>query len=402
LVVVRFSEMASKVYLMKKKKIIRITTVPISMNKILEGQMAYINDYYNLIGASRYVEKDFKEIKEREGIKMLVIPFCRTINLRQDLVSLYELIKLFRKEKPDLVHTHTPKAGLLGMLAAKITNVPLRLHTVGGMPLMGVTGKRLKILRFMEKLTYKYAHKIYPNSVGLKDFILQNKFTTLDKIKVLGNGSSNGVDTSFYNKDYPNAEVEALNLKQRLGIETSDFIFMFLGRLAKDKGIIELVSAFNKLSENNPNLKLLLVGPLEEENSSLPKETLQIIKNTKAIIYPGRTDNVRAFLKLADVFVLPSFREGFPNALLQAGAMSLPLIATNINGCNEIIEHNKTGFLVPIQDEKSLLDKMKFLYENSETRINFGDKIREKIEEKFKQSIIWEELLNEYKFYLKN
>jgi glycosyltransferase involved in cell wall biosynthesis len=270
------------------------------------------------------------------------------------------------------------------------------------MPLMGVTGKRLKILRFMEKLTYKYAHKIYPNSVGLKDFILQNKFTTLDKIKVLGNGSSNGVDTSFYNKDYPNAEVEALNLKQRLGIETSDFIFMFLGRLAKDKGIIELVSAFNKLSENNPNLKLLLVGPLEEENSSLPKETLQIIKNTKAIIYPGRTDNVRAFLKLADVFVLPSFREGFPNALLQAGAMSLPLIATNINGCNEIIEHNKTGFLVPIQDEKSLLDKMKFLYENSETRINFGDKIREKIEEKFKQSIIWEELLNEYKFYLKN
>jgi glycosyltransferase involved in cell wall biosynthesis len=301
-----------------------------------------------------------------------------------------------------LVHTHTPKAGLLGMLAAKITNVPLRLHTVGGMPLMGVTGKKLKILRFMEKLTYKYAHKIYPNSVGLKDFILQNKFTTLDKIKVLGNGSSNGVDTSFYNKDYPNAEVEALNLKQRLGIETSDFIFMFLGRLAKDKGIIELVSAFNKLSENNPNLKLLLVGPLEEENSFLPKETLQIIKNTKAIIYPGRTDNVRAFLKLADVFVLPSFREGFPNALLQAGAMSLPLIATNINGCNEIIEHNKTGFLVPIQDEKSLLDKMKFLYENSETRINFGDKIRETIEEKFKQSIIWEELLNEYKFYLKN
>ncbi|MBZ9618862.1 glycosyltransferase family 4 protein [Psychroflexus lacisalsi] len=387
---------------MKKKKIIRITTVPISMNKILEGQMAYINDYYNLIGASRYVEKDFKEIEEREGIKMLAIPFSRTINPSKDLISLYKLIQLFKKEKPDVVHTHTPKAGLLGMLAAKITNVPIRLHTVGGMPLMALTGKKLKILQFTEKLTYKYAHKIYPNSVGLKEFILKNNFTSSDKIKVLGNGSSNGVDTSFYNKDYPNAEVEALNLKQRLRIETSDFIFMFLGRLAKDKGIIELVSAFNKLSGNNPNLKLLLVGPLEEENGSLPKETLQIIKNTKAIIYPGRTDNVRAFLKLADVFVLPSYREGFPNALLQAGAMSLPLIATNINGSNEIIEDNKTGFLVPIQDEKSLLHKMKFLYENSETRINFADKIRETIEEKFKQSIIWEELLNEYKFYLKN
>jgi glycosyltransferase involved in cell wall biosynthesis len=366
------------------------------MNKILEGQMAYINNYYNLIGVSSYVEKDFKEIEEREDIKMLAIPFSRTINLRQDLVSLYKLIQLFKKEKPDVVHTHTPKAGLLGMLAAKITNVPVRLHTVGGMPLMGVTGKKLKILQFTEKLTYKYAHKIYPNSVGLKDFIIQNKFTTLDKIKVLGNGSSNGIDIKYFKKDYPNAEVEIKALKLELGILECDFVFLFLGRLAKEKGIKELVDAFTRLNTSRPGIKLLLVGVLEKDNGPIDDETLKKIEVSEAIIFPGRTDNVRSFFGMADCFVLPTYREGFPNALLQAGAMSLPSIATNINGCNEIIDDTKSGFLIPVRDEIALFDKMKFLFENPEVRTSYAISIRSNIEVKFKQSIIWGALLKEY------
>lgn len=386
---------------MKRPKIIRITTVPISMNKILEGQLAYISKHYDVIGASRYVEKDFKEIEVREGIRMTAIPFARTIDLYKDLISLYKLIQLFKREKPDVVHTHTPKAGLLGMLAARITKVPVRLHTLGGMPLMGDIGRKRRILEFTEKITYKYAHKIYPNSVGLKDFIIQNKFTSIDKVKVLANGSSNGVDTDFYKKDYLWSENEIQLLKGQLGIKDSDFIFMFLGRLARDKGIIELVSAFNMLCEEHANLKLVLVGPLEEENSSLPDATIEIIKKTNAIIYPGRTDNVRAYLGLADVFVFPSYREGFPNALLQAGAMGLPLIATNINGCNEIINDNKSGFLVPVKDELNLRLKMKCLYENQDIRIKFGAEIRKKIEENFKQQIVWDALINEYNFHLK-
>jgi glycosyltransferase involved in cell wall biosynthesis len=351
---------------------------------------------------SSYVEKDFNEIKEREGIKMIAIPFLRTISLRQDFMSLIKLVRLFKEEKPEIVHTHTPKAGLLGMIAAKIANVPVRLHTVGGMPLMGTKGKKTKILQVTEKLTYKYAHKIYPNSVGLKNFILQNKFTTSDKVKVLGNGSSNGIDTEYFKKNYSNAKMEVQNLKRSLGIKQADFVFMFLGRLAKDKGITELVSAFNKMNKENSGLKLILVGPLEQENSSLPNETINTIKNTESIIYPGRTDDVRAFLGVADVFVFPSYREGFPNALLQAGAMSLPLIATNINGCNEIIDENKNGFLIPVKNEEALLEKMEFIYKNPETRIKFGFKIRENIERDFKRSIIWEALLNEYKFFMKD
>lgn len=381
---------------MIKKKIIRITTVPISMNKILNGQLKYINEQYEVVGISRYVEKDFEEIKKREGIRMIAVPFERTINLSKDLICLLQLIKIFRREKPFIVHTHTPKAGLLGMIAAKVTNVPVRLHTVGGMPLMGESGIKLVLLKFIEKLTYSCAHKIYPNSKGLAEFIMKNKFTTVSKLKVIGDGSSNGIDTEYYNRNYDGAEQETSSLKNKLGILKNDFVFMFLGRLAKEKGINELLAAFNKLCITNQNLKLLLVGPLEEENGSISMEDLQKIKTSSTIIYPGRTDNVRGYLRLADCFVLPTYREGFPNALLQAGAMSLPLIATNINGCNEIIENEVSGYLIPIKDENALYDKMKIILLDEKRREVFAYNIRNTTEIKFKQNVIWDLLLQEY------
>src|SRR5690606_2286445 len=136
---------------MKRHKVIRITTVPISINKILVGQLAYLNQFYEVIGVSSFVEKDFQEIEEREGIRMIDIPMVRTINFRKDIIALKRLVELFKKEKPDIVHTHTPKAGLLGMIASKIAGVPVRIHTVGGMPLMEIKGIKLKILRQTEK-----------------------------------------------------------------------------------------------------------------------------------------------------------------------------------------------------------------------------------------------------------
>ena len=379
-----------------KKKVIRITTVPISMNKILNGQLNYINSYYDVIGISRYVEKDFIEIRNREGIKMHSVPFARTINLLKDISCLVQLVKIFREEKPHIVHTHTPKAGLLGMIAAKITNVPVRLHTVGGMPLTEATGVKLMVLKFTEKLTYRFAHKIYPNSNGLKEFILENKFTTSDKLKVIGNGSSNGIDAEYYRNDYVNSESERNKLRKSLGIADGDFVFLFIGRLAREKGIHELLNAFKKLSVNNNHIKLLLIGTVELENGSISNEDIERIKTSKNIIAPGRTDNVRGFLKVGDCFVLPTYREGFPNALLQAGSMGLPLIATNINGCNEIIEENVSGFLIAPKNEEQLFIKMNTILFDNELRATFSKNIRDTVKDKFKQNIVWKAILNEY------
>lgn len=381
---------------MSKKKLIRITTIPISMNKILSGQLKYINTHYEVVGVSKYVEKDFNEIKEREGIRLIAIPFVRTINLWLDFICLFKLIFLFIKEKPQIVHTHTPKAGLLGMMASRIVNVPLRLHTVGGMPLMGVTGFKLKLLKSMEKLTYSFAHKVYPNSKGLLEFVLDNKFTTVDKLKVIGNGSSNGVDTEYFKSDYPGWETERDSLKQSLSITDQDFVFIFLGRLAKEKGINELLSAFTKLASTNNQVKLLLVGSLEKDNGPISNQDLQVINKSNNIIYPGRTDNIRAYLNLSHCFVFPSYREGFPNALLQAGAMGLPLIATNINGCNEIIEDGISGYLVPPKDVSALHSRMEAVLMNKSLRLFFAENSKKSIEDKFNQKFVWEALLSEY------
>lgn len=383
-----------------RKKLFRITTVPITMNKILPGQLRFINNYYNVIGVSKFVEKDFKEIKQRENINLYSVPFERTINLSKDLLCLIKLILLFIKEKPFIVHTHTPKAGLLGMLAAKITNVPVRIHTVGGMPLMEVKGLKRKILILLERITYKCALVVMPNSNGLKDFILKESLTKKDKIKVIGNGSSNGIDTDFYSQIFFDSERKSIELKMKLNIKQNDFTFLYIGRLANDKGITELVNAFLKLTNKKSNVKLLLVGPLEMENSLLSKEVYEIITQHTQIIYPGRTDDVRLFLKIADCFVFPSYREGFPNALLQAASMGLPIIATDINGCNEIIEHNQSGLLVEVKNVDALYKSMLNIMEDKELRSFFSVKIRENTVEKFNQKHYWNLMLQQYDSFL--
>ncbi len=379
-----------------------MTTVPISMNKILSGQLKYLNQFYEIVGVSDYVEKDFNEIESREGIRMIAVSMVRTIHLIKDIQALIRLIKVFKQERPDIVHTHTPKAGLLGMIAAKWVGVPIRLHTVGGMPLMEAKGLKLWILRQTEKLTYALAHQVYPNSKGLADYIIKQQFTTLGKIKVIANGSSNGVDTDFYRRDFYDAGKKTKQLRKELGFKEDDFIFFFLGRIAKEKGISELLEAFNELKKNYPtdSIKLLLVGPIEKDNGPVSDNVLLEIENNLQVVYPGRTDDVRLYLNMVDVLVLPTYREGFPNVLLQGGAMSLPMIATDINGCNEIIDHKQNGLLVIPKDVLDLFEKMKYVYENQQESINFGKEARKKIEDKFQNKKVWEGLKSEYDYWV--
>ncbi len=379
-----------------------MTTVPISMNKILSGQLKYLNQFYEIVGVSDYVEKDFNEIETREGIRMIAVSMVRTIHLIKDIQALIRLIKVFKQERPDIVHTHTPKAGLLGMIAAKWVGVPIRLHTVGGMPLMEAKGLKLWILRQTEKLTYALAHQVYPNSKGLAGYIIKQQFTTLGKIKVIANGSSNGVDTDFYRRDFSDANKKTKELRDRLGFKEDDFIFFFLGRIAKEKGISELLEAFNELKKNYPtdSIKLLLVGTFEKDNGPVSQQIINEIENNADIGFPGRTDDVRLYLGMVDALVLPTYREGFPNVLLQGGAMSLPMIATDINGCNEIISHNKNGLLVIPKDANDLYEKMKYLYNNPDKRREFGHKIRENIEDNFKNQVVWESVRAEYDYWI--
>ncbi len=387
------------------KKLIRITTVPISFKVLLKGQLRFMaSNGFDVKGVSSEGE-DLKEVVENEGVVMKAINMSRKITPFQDLKSLWEMWNFLRKEKPQIVHTHTPKAGIIGMLAARLAGVPHRLHTVAGLPLMEATGIKRKILNFVEKLTYSSATRVYPNSKGLYDFILQNNFTQSNKLKIIGNGSSNGINTTFFSPDQV-SETERVVLREKLNIQPDDFVFVFVGRIVSDKGINELIKAFSQLqaAENNEQIgiKLLLVGGLESDLDPLNPETLAEINQNRDIISVGFQQDVRPFFAISDALAFPSYREGFPNVVMQAGAMGLPSIVSDINGCNEIIVEGENGLIIPSKNVEKLKEKMLTLARDKNLYIKLKENSRRMIENRYEQSVVWKALLEEYESLLQS
>ena len=386
------------------KKLIRITTVPLSLKVLLKGQLRFMaSNGFDVKGVSSEGE-ELKEVHENEGIAVEAITMSRKITPFQDLKSLWEMWNFLRKEKPQIVHTHTPKAGIIGMLAARLAGVPHRLHTVAGLPLMEATGTKRKILNFVERLTYSSATRVYPNSKGLYDFILQNNFTQSNKLKIIANGSSNGIDTTFFSPDQV-TEIERVTLREKLSIQPDDFVFVFVGRIVSDKGINELIKAFSELQtvENKPTgIKLLLVGGLENDLDPLNPETLAEINQNKDIISVGFQQDVRSFFAIADALVFPSYREGFPNVVMQAGAMGLPSIVSDINGCNEIIIEGENGLIIPPKNVEKLKEKMLTLAKDKNLYTKLKGNSRRMIENRYEQSVVWNALLEEYEGLLQS
>ncbi|WP_417857460.1 MULTISPECIES: glycosyltransferase family 4 protein [Flavobacteriaceae] len=376
---------------MKKHIIVRITTVPLSLEKLLENQLRFINFFFKVIAVSSNEEK-LKELGRKQEIETFHLELTRSITPIRDLKAVIKLYRFLKKESPLIVHTHTPKAGVVGMLASYLAKVPHRLHTVAGLPLLETKGFKRGVLNFVEKLTYKCATKVYPNSFGLKDIILENKFVNEKKIKVIANGSSNGINTLYFNPELFSEELSKI-LKNDLKIQKEDFVFIFVGRIVGDKGINELVAAFNKLSYEDNKVKLLLVGPFEEELDPLEVKTLNIIRLNKQIISVGFQQDVRPYFAISSALVFPSYREGFPNVVMQAGAMGLPAIVSNINGCNEIIKNGVNGIIIPVKNVNAVFYAMKTMMKNDTMKNN----TRKMITELYEQKLIWQALLAEYK-----
>jgi glycosyltransferase involved in cell wall biosynthesis len=386
--------------MIEKKLIIRITTVPISMEKLLNGQLMFINKHYKVLMISSEKE-NLKKLGTDLEIDSYYVNLTRKITPLTDLFSLIKLTCFLIKTKPFIVHTHTPKAGTIGMLAAYIARVPNRLHTVAGLPLLETTGVKRWLLNLVEKLTYFVASKIYPNSNGLKNIILEMGFTRTDKLNVLGNGSSNGIDTKYFSPESVN-QIEIDNLKNKLNINSKDFVFIFVGRLVKDKGLNELIIGFEQIVINNSNTKLLLVGKMEDDLDPLLPEVIKKINDNGNIINVGFQNEVRKYFSIADVLVFPSYREGFPNVVMQAGAMGLPSIVTNINGCNEIIENNLNGLIIPSKNTDELIKAMELIIKNDSLRLKFKSNARKIIVDRYEQQLVWEAILSEYKKLDKN
>jgi len=369
---------------MNKPKLIRITTVPLSLDKLLTGQLNFMQSYYDVVAVSS--EKEYLErIGSREKVRTFHLEMSRKITPFKDFIAVVKLVVFLRKEKPLIVHTHTPKAGIVGMLASLIAGVPNRFHTVAGMPLLEVRGVTRKILDIVEKMTYACATKVYPNSFGLETIILENKYCKPQKVKVLANGSTNGLNTTYFsNSVFTNEEKQ--KLKSQLAISEDDFVFVFVGRLVKDKGLNEMVAAFEDLQRNNTTIKLLLVGNYESDLDPLLPETLLKIKTNSSIIPVGFQNDVRPYFSISNVLLFPSYREG------------LPSIVSDINGCNEIIVDKESGLIIPVKNKKALQDAMNLVLTNKELYETLKNNSRLRIVDYYEQKVVWEAILEEYQF----
>ena len=385
--------MKKHIHSQERKKLIRTAAIPGSLQHLLKGQLRFLNQYYEVVGVASQ-GKPLQYIEENEGIRTVPVNIERAISPFKDVVSLYKLYRLFRKEKPFMVHSITPKAGLLSMIAAFLARVPRRVHTFTGLLFPTQKGFMKNLLLFLDKVICYCATHVYPEGNGVKNDLVNYKVTK-KPLKVIANGNVNGVNLQYFNPDLFIQE-KILTIRQKYQLSDSDFVFVYVGRFVNDKGINELVNAFCSLSMTTKNVKLLLVGGFQGESDLLPKQTLDKITTHEQILTVGHQTDIRPFLMVAKAFVLPSYREGFPNVVLEAGAMGLPCIVTDINGSNEIIEHGKNGLIIPSKDEGALLQAMTTFVNDKILVGQLAKNARPMIVLRFETSFVWKAVLEEY------
>jgi len=380
-------------------KLVRITTVPVSMMVLLKGQLKFMKQNGFDVTMISNEGPEVEQLTVQENCPHIAITLTRKITPFTDLISLVKLTLLLRKIKPDIVHTHTPKAGLIGMWAAKLAGVTIRLHTIAGLPWVESRGMIRRLLIAVEKLTAFAATNVFPNSFVQRDFLLQNEIAK-NKMKVIGNGSSNGIDTDYFstNLDIEN-QAKAIRIRERIHEEAC--VWIFVGRIVRDKGITELIDAFLEIQIQFPKDRLLLLGDQEPHLDPLDEKYVQLLTSHHAIISCGFQKDIRPYLAASQVLVFPSYREGFPNVPMQAGAMGCALILSDINGCNEIVNHGKDGWLVSVKNVSALTAAMMEARNNPiKTRL-FAETIKEKIVTGYAQSYLWNCMLKEYQQLLK-
>ncbi len=376
-------------------KLIRITTVPMALKHLLAGQMRYMKENgFDVIMVSAD-GKEREDVIQNEGCTHVIIPMTRKITPIADLKSLWQLYRFIKKEKPDILHSHTPKAGLLAMLAAKYAGVKIRIHTIAGLRFMTSTGITKKILVMMEKLTASSATHVWPNSFSLLKYIRENKLVSESKLNVIAKGSSNGINLKRFSEENLNKE-KLQQIREQLSFNPEYIYLLSVGRIVNDKGIDELLKVFSELYKENDKLKLILLGSFEEELDPISFESKSVLKNHPGIIHINWSNEVEYYMQFASLLIHPSHREGFPNVILQAGAMNCPVVCSIIEGNIDIVEHEKTGLLFKVKNEADLKEKLKFAISHPEQIKQYAVELRNKIENHFDQQIVHQAIRDKY------
>jgi glycosyltransferase involved in cell wall biosynthesis len=356
---------------MNKKKIIIGITHESSVNLLL-GQLAH----FKSLGYQTYLLAPYSPRSaafcEKEGCEHLIINIEREIAPLKDLKTLYTIIKIFIKIKPDIINLGTPKISLLGMIAGFITVTKKRIYTCRGFRFEHEKGLKKGVLILMEKITVLFAHKVICISQSVKKIGINNRIFNETKTIVIHKGSSNGLNLNLFNPDDKNNTDLKKELITKYNLENT-FVFGFLGRIVDRKGINELFVAFNEIYKNNNTIKLFLIGPFDMDQIS-DKTLVEKINHHPGIINYGKVkqEDVPGFMSAMDVFVLPAWWEGFGNVLIQAAAMGIPVISTEGTGTIDAVSDGYNGILVPVKDKLKLQFAMEKLMNDANERNVFG------------------------------
>lgn len=385
-------------------KIVRSATVGTSLDTFCKGLLTELQERGFEVLALSSPDKDLEQLGVREKVRTVGVSMSRHISPLRDLLSLLHLICVFIKEKPDMVHSMTPKAGLLSMIASWVTRVPIRVHTFTGLVFPTAKGKTKKVLMATDWLTCACATHVIPEGQGVLND-LKNNGITKKPMKVLGYGNVRGVDMKLYSRR-PEVMEKVAFLKK-----DGCFSFVFVGRIVGDKGINELVQAFMALLalDFSKKIRLVLVGNFENDLDPISSESKRTIEATPEIEAVGSQygDDLIAWYAASDCFVFPSYREGFPNTVLEAGALGLPSIVTDINGSREIIipyekdHQGATGLIIPSHDAIALQKAMGWMITHDAERAMMAANARPSIESRFEQHFVRKCLYDFYDEILK-
>jgi glycosyltransferase involved in cell wall biosynthesis len=373
--------------------VVHVTTVPLSLETHFSGQIDYVQRRGFAIHIISSPGSELDAFAAHEHVTVDAIPMARAITPARDLVALYRLWRALRRIRPDVVHSHTPKGGLLGMMAASLARVPVRIYHIRGLPFVTATGLRRRMLRWSEFVSCSLADRVLAVSHSMRTIAVEEGLCPADKLKVILGGSGNGVDSDTrFTPPTPKARAAA---RDRLLLPSDAIVIGFVGRLSREKGVRELTAAWRRLREHETTARLLIVGWVEGQDAE-SSAAVRELRADPRVQFTGPVQDIVPLYAAMDLVALPTYREGFPNVALETAAMALPIVATSVPGCVDAVQDGITGILVPPRDAEALCRALHRYVTDPVLRADHGEGARRRVVSQFRREAIWQGITEQY------